>query len=92
MDMIKITLQDFINRSNIIHNNKYDYSLIDGVQHFEPTVRFGGEIEFVKRVNNDKIKTDFCQKNNIELLRIKYDENIIEKLKKYLNNHVNSFV
>ena len=28
--MIRITLQDFIKRSNLKHNNKYDYSLVDG--------------------------------------------------------------
>jgi len=72
-----------------------DYNLcveFDGIQHFEPNVRFGGEIEFVKRINNDKIKTDFCENNNIELLRIKYNENIIEKLKNKLNNYVNSSI
>lgn len=26
---IRLTLEEFINRSNIIHNNKYDYSLVD---------------------------------------------------------------
>lgn len=26
---IKLTVDDFINRSSKIHNNKYDYSLID---------------------------------------------------------------
>jgi len=72
-----------------------DYDLcveFDGLQHFEPRVIFGGEIEFIKRVNNDKIKTDFCKNNNIKLLRIKYNENIIEKLKNKLNNYVNSLL
>ena len=27
----KISTQEFINRSNIIHNNKYDYSLVNYV-------------------------------------------------------------
>jgi len=64
----------------------------DGIQHFEPNIRFGGEEEFMKRLNNDKIKTDFCKKNNIELLRIKYDENIIEKLKNKIKKYVNSSI
>lgn len=29
---------------------------------------------------HDKIKNNFCKENNIKLLRIKYNENIIEKL------------
>ena len=64
----------------------------DGIQHFESNIRFGGETEFVKRVNNDKIKTDFCKNNNIKLLRIKYNENIIEELKNKIYNYVNSSV
>ena len=72
-----------------------DYNLcieFDGIQHFLPNVRFGGEIGFIKRVNNDKIKTDFCKNNNIKVLRIKYDENIIEKLKNKLKNYVNTSI
>jgi len=61
---------------------KYNMCIeFDGEQHFKPNIRFGGEIEFIKRVNNDNIKTNFCKNNNIKLLRIKYNENIIEKLK-----------
>ena len=72
-----------------------DYNLCieyDGVQHFETNIRFGGDEEFIKRINNDKIKTDFCENNNIKLLRIKYNDNIIEKLKKYISNYGNTSI
>jgi len=72
-----------------------DYNLcieFDGIQHFEPNTKFGGELEFIKRINNDKIKTDFCENNNIKLLRIKYNDNIIEKLKKYISNYGNTSI
>ena len=62
------------------------------IQHFEPNVRFGGDEEFIKRINNDKIKTDFCNNNDIKLLRIKHNENIIEKLKKYISNYGNTII
>lgn len=52
----------------------------DGKQHFKPIKKFGGEQEFKERKIKDKIKTEYCKKNNIKLLRIKYNENIEEKL------------
>ena len=33
--------------------------------------------------NHDKIKTEYCKNNRINLLRIRYDENIEEKLMDY---------
>jgi len=62
-----------------------DYNYIiefDGIQHFEPIKIFGGEKKFVETVVNDKIKNDYCIKNNINLCRISYKENIIDKLRR----------
>jgi len=50
----------------------------DGIQHFEP---IRGEDLLLYTMKNDKIKNEFCVKNKIKLLRIKYDENIEDKLK-----------
>lgn len=56
-----------------------DYNICieyDGRQHFnERTMYFTEDIEI-----NDNIKTEYCKDNNIELIRIRYDENIEEKL------------
>jgi len=54
----------------------------DGRQHFEPIEYFGGDehLEYIK--TNDFIKTTFCHDNGIRLLRIKYSDNILEKIKK----------
>lgn len=57
-----------------------------GIQHFEPRSKFGGDIEFEKRIKCDKIKFDFCQKNQIPLLIITYKDNIDEILNNYLTN------
>lgn len=38
------------------------------------------------RKYNDKIKREYCNKNGIKLLEIKYDENIIDKLEKGLKH------
>ena len=61
-----------------------DYNICieyDGIQHFESRSVFGGIDEYIKRKENDEIKNKFCIDNNIKLIRIKYNENIEDKLK-----------
>lgn len=53
----------------------------DGRQHFEPVKDFGGDEEFKKIKIRDKIKNEYCEKNKINILRIKYDQNINNELK-----------
>jgi len=60
-----------------------DYNICieyDGIQHFE-IIDFFGEKAYNKIILHDKIKTDYCLENNITLFRIKYNDNIAEKLK-----------
>lgn len=52
----------------------------DGEQHFRPVEFWGGEIDFAKRQQNDRIKTEFCLSHGIKLLRIRYDEDVISVL------------
>ena len=56
----------------------------DGKQHFEANDYFGGEDGFLYRQINDEIKNEYCKNNNIRLIRIKYDENIIDKLTSFI--------
>jgi len=56
----------------------------DGVQHFEPIDYFGGLRVLEDTQKRDKIKNEYCLNNNIRLIRIKYNENIKEKLKSIL--------
>ena len=65
----------------------------DGQQHFIP-IDFSFKMTEKQKLENfkqlktrDKIKTDYCKSNNINLLRIRYDENIEEKLSEYFQNH-----
>ena len=44
----------------------------DGQQHFENIKFFGGEKDFNKRIERDKIKNQWCKDNNIPLIRIPY--------------------
>lgn len=57
----------------------------DGIQHFESIKLFGGEKEFLKTQIRDKIKTEYCLNNNIQLIRISYMENIEDKLNLNIN-------
>lgn len=47
---------------------------VDGLQHDMPIEKFGGIKEFEKRQKYDKIKNDYCEEHNIELIRIKQKE------------------
>lgn len=59
----------------------------DGIQHFKPVKIFGGEKEFQKNKIRDKIKNEYCIKNNIHLIRISYLDKIEDKL-----SHINKFI
>jgi hypothetical protein len=52
----------------------------DGLQHFKPIKYYGGVTEFKVRVERDKIKSEFCYNEKINLLRIRFDDNIKNKL------------
>ena len=52
-----------------------DYNIAieyDGRQHFEAIDYFGGEKEFKKTQERDRIKTNYCLDNNITIIRIPY--------------------
>ena len=58
----------------------------DGRQHFDKIDFFGGEKIFKTQIENDKIKNDFCMKNNINMLRIKFNENVNKAIVRMLRN------
>lgn len=56
----------------------------DGIQHYEIFDIFGGEIGFKIRKERDEIKNEYCKNNNIRLERIRYDENVLQRLDEIL--------
>ena len=56
-----------------------------GRQHFSPEKGWGGEERFKKQQIYDKRKVDYCQKNNIKLYIIRFDEDIEERLEDIYN-------
>lgn len=53
----------------------------DGIQHFKSIKAFGGQKGFELTKQNDSIKTNFCLKNNIGLIRISYFDDVSDSLK-----------
>jgi len=65
-----------------------DYNIsieYDGEQHFISLKHWGGDAGLVDRQKKDNIKDEYCKKNNIYLIRIKYNDNIKNKLLDLLN-------
>jgi tetratricopeptide (TPR) repeat protein len=55
----------------------------DGIQHFKSVKYWGGDKKLFLTQIKDNIRNEYCKNNNINLFRIKYSENTIEKLKKF---------
>lgn len=68
------------------HFLKFDFAILnelcdvvcliefDGMQHFKPVDFYGGEIAFKNLQLNDSMKNNYCENNNINLIRIPYKE------------------
>ena len=67
------------------------YNLIieyDGEQHFKPISAFGGEDGFWTTITHDAIKNQYCEDNNINILRIPYWE--FDDIEKLIKDKLNS--
>lgn len=53
----------------------------DGIQHFKSVDFWGGKSILKENQFRDSIKNNFCQSKKINLIRIRYDENLIRRLK-----------
>lgn len=78
----------FIEKVKVLHGDKFDFYLpnknicieYNGIQHYESVIRFGGEKIFRIQQIKDKIKSDFCNTNDIKLEIIKYSDKLENKL------------
>jgi very-short-patch-repair endonuclease len=60
----------------------------DGEQHYKEIGFFGGRKGFEERRKRDEIKNNYVKKNNLRLIRIKYNDNINEKLEGIMNDKI----
>jgi very-short-patch-repair endonuclease len=58
----------------------------DGQQHYKSVEIFGGQKAFKNNQHRDFIKNEYCKNKGIGLLRIKYNENIEDKIFEYFKN------
>ena len=58
-------------RNKIFISQSY-FIEFDGIQHFQSSSGWNTEEQLTKTKNNDKIKNEYCIKNNIPLIRIPY--------------------
>ena len=58
-----------------------------GQQHYEPVDYFGGDGKFKLQQKHDKIKADYAEKNDYNLIAVPYTEDTFSKIKKYLLQH-----
>lgn len=85
------------------NKSKFDFYIkgvgfieFDGNQHFKPYEFYGGEKRYKQLKSNDQKKNQYCEQNQIPLLRIKYNqfdkikemiEDFILNKENYLKNH-----
>lgn len=90
---IKFKPQKTFKKCNYKYALRFDFYLIDynlciefnGIQHYKPIDFFGGTKTLILNNERFEIKEKFCTDNNIRLLVIRYDENVINKLRDSLN-------
>ena len=61
----------------------------NGVQHYKKVEIFGGDKAFKEQKKRDKLKREYCKKNNIKLIEIAYNDNIkvsMNNILKVVNN------
>ena len=63
------------------HNLIIEYN---GIQHYIPIKCFGGLFQYFKQILRDAKIKRYCRKNNIDLMTIKYNENVNDKLNKII--------
>lgn len=64
-----------------IHNILIEF---DGEQHDRPVKYWGGEQQFKLQQIRDRVKNRYCRKKSITLIRIKYFEDVEQKLERFL--------
>jgi hypothetical protein len=60
----------------------------NGIQHYKPVSYFGGVERFNDTIIRDEVKKSYCEKNNINLIIIKYNQEILPILLE--NNIINN--
>lgn len=71
-----------------------DYNIFieyNGKQHYVPIEYFGGKLRLQYQQIRDNNLRQYCVKNNINLIEIRYDQNTIEVLNEFLLNKIEKY-
>ena len=55
-----------------------------GQQHYEPIDHFGGDNKFAIQKKHEKLKSDYAETHNYNLIAVPYTKDTLPKIKKYL--------
>lgn len=85
----QFAIHSIVNNSGYLYVDFYIESLntiieFNGEQHYRPIEWFGGEDQFKKQQARDEELRQYCEDNNINLIEIKYDEDVWEILNEKL--------
>ena len=84
----KITTKEFIERANLIHNNKYDYSKVNYTHSQEKVIIIcPTHGEFTQTAGNHIVKSSGCRLCGREISRSKHTLNTKEFIKKAIGVH-----
>jgi len=82
----------------VVDGIEFDFYLVDsriaveyfGIHHYQPVEELGGGSAYGKVIDEDRIKSEYCEDNYIDLIRIRYDqvENIHQILWENLKNRI----
>ena len=57
----------------------------DGIQHYQPVEKWGGNKEFELIKLRDKIKDNYCYENNLTLIRVSSNDSLVDITNKIKN-------
>lgn len=60
----------------------------DGIQHYRPIKKFGGDIEYKRRKARDRDKDNYCLNSGLKLIRVPYTANSIASIYNYINSYI----
>lgn len=95
---VEVSFEDLYGIGNKNHL-RYDFAIFDddnnikyliecqGEQHYKPVAEFGGTKQYEKQRENDELKREYANENNIFLLEIPYTCNTYEKEEKFLKDN-----
>ena len=103
-NLINFKTEYKFNGLRYIYPLRFDFAIFDESDNLKYLIEFNGRqhYEFVKKFHEnesnfnvykerDRIKMDYCKKNNIKIFIIKYNDNIEEQLKKIISGYEENF-